>query len=213
VSRSVKRTPQDLAGPVHDSVFVGLGGQGVLAAASIVAEAARRKGMPVNLCPSKGMAQRGGFVKAQLRLGRAEVGPNIPPAHADVVVAMELSEALKAVPLIRPGGDFVLCGEVWPPAAVVLGRAAYPGPEDVLRTIEGAGARALYIAPRPRPQWQGVTVALNIYLLGAAWRHTSLARVVALQGLQEVIRDWWPGAAASNQHALLAGTEAACEQA
>jgi indolepyruvate ferredoxin oxidoreductase beta subunit len=166
----------------------------------------------VNLCPSKGMAQRGGFVKAQLRLGRAEVGPNIPLAHADLVVAMELSEALKAVPFIRPGGDFLLCGEVWPPAAVVLGRATYPSPEGVVRSIQSAGAQALYIAPDPRPQWQGVTVALNIYLLGAAWRYTSLGGVVSLESLQEVIRDWWPGAAASNQHALLAGTEAACEQ-
>ena len=54
----------------YDVFLVGVGGQGVLTIGDILAEAALGQGTPVNLYPTKGMAQRGGFVKAQVRLGR-----------------------------------------------------------------------------------------------------------------------------------------------
>ena len=61
----------------YDIYFVGVGGQGVLTIGEIITEAAYRKGLPVNFYPTKGMAQRGGFVKAQFRLGR-DAGPGDP---------------------------------------------------------------------------------------------------------------------------------------
>ncbi len=53
----------------YDIYFVGVGGQGVLTTGELVAETAHRAGIPVNFYPAKGMAQRGGFVKAQLLTG------------------------------------------------------------------------------------------------------------------------------------------------
>ncbi|MFN3374801.1 MAG: sortase domain-bontaining protein, partial [Chloroflexus sp.] len=70
------------------------------------------QGLPVNYYPTEGMAQRGGFVKAQVRLGRSFVGPNIPEKGADLAISMELSESLKAVRFLKPGADFVLWGHV-----------------------------------------------------------------------------------------------------
>ena len=75
------------------------------------------------------------LVKAQLRLGRETVGPNIPPNGADVVIAMEVSEALRAVRMLRPGGEFLLFGERWLPTAVLLGKAPYPATEAVLERV------------------------------------------------------------------------------
>ena len=89
----------------YDIYLVGVGGQGVLTIGEIITTAAFRKGIPVNFYPTKGMAQRGGFVKAQLRLGRETVGPSIPEKGADLVIATEVSETLKAVRFIKPGGD------------------------------------------------------------------------------------------------------------
>ena len=37
-----------------------------------------KNGHSVNFYPTKGMAQRGGFVKAQLRIGPETSGPGIP---------------------------------------------------------------------------------------------------------------------------------------
>jgi len=131
----------------YDIYLVGVGGQGVLTIGELVAEASHRRGMPVNFYPTKGMAQRGGFVKAQLRLGREMVGPNIPEKGADLVIAMELSEALKAVRFIKPGGDFVLFGHVWAPTAVMLGKADYPTLAMVREQVQEAGGKMCYIAP------------------------------------------------------------------
>ena len=78
--------------------------------------------LPVNFYPTKGMAQRGGSVKVQVRLGRAVVGPDIPEHHADLAIAMERSEALKAIRYIKPGADFLLYGHVWEPTKVMLGK-------------------------------------------------------------------------------------------
>ena len=126
----------------YDIYFVGVGGQGVLTIGEIISEAAFRKGIPVNFYPTKGMAQRGGFVKAQLRLGSAAVGPTIPERGADLVVATEVSEALKAVRFVRPDGDFVLYGHVWAPTAVMLGKASYPKLEEVAEAARACSMTA-----------------------------------------------------------------------
>ncbi len=89
-----------------DLYLVGVGGQGVLTIGDVITEAALGSGIPANFYPTKGMAQRGGFVKAQVRLGRAMVGPQIPEKGADLAIAMELSESLRAVRFVRPGGEF-----------------------------------------------------------------------------------------------------------
>src|SRR4030042_1549155 len=94
------------AGIPFDIYFVGVGGQGILTIGEIITEAAFCNNIPVNFYPTKGMAQRGGFVKAQLRLGRTRIGPAIPEKGADMVIATEVSEALKAVRHIKPGGVF-----------------------------------------------------------------------------------------------------------
>ena len=70
----------------YDIYLVGVGGQGLLTIADIITAAAVQKGIPVNFYPTKGMAQRGGFVKAQVRLGREQVqgsGRPVAQRHGD----------------------------------------------------------------------------------------------------------------------------------
>ena len=68
----------------YDIYITGVGGQGVLTIADILTTAAFKKGLPVNYYPTKGMAQRGGFVKAQLRFGETGVGPRHPGRAARI---------------------------------------------------------------------------------------------------------------------------------
>ncbi|MCX6100411.1 MAG: 2-oxoacid:acceptor oxidoreductase family protein [Candidatus Bipolaricaulota bacterium] len=53
-----------------DIVLVGVGGQGILTIGEILLHAALESDVAASFAPTKGMAQRGGFVKAELRLGR-----------------------------------------------------------------------------------------------------------------------------------------------
>jgi len=189
----------------YDLFLVGVGGQGVLTIGEILVDAAARQGVPVSFYPSKGMAQRGGFVKAQLRLGREITGPNIREGGADLVIAMELSEATKAIRYIRADGDFILFADVSSPIEVLLGKAAYPQAAEVEKSVKEAGARLLSIKPDEMTAAGVKMLAANIFLLGVALGHTSLKNVLDLQIVDWAIQARWKKAAEKNHLAFTAG--------
>jgi len=172
----------------YDVFFAGVGGQGILTIGEVLAEVAYYKDFPANFYPSKGMAQRGGFVKAQLRLGRENVGPNIPQRGADMVIAMEQSESLKAIPFIKPGGDFVLYGDIWAPTAVSLGKAPYPTLEQIKEQVKLAGARLVHIDPKHLPKYAGELVHANIYVLGVIMGQTTLGTLISSEDVEHIIQ-------------------------
>lgn len=189
----------------YDIFLVGVGGQGVLTVAELIAEAAVLHGLPVHLYPYKGMAQRGGFVKAQVRLGRERAGPNIPQQGADLVIGMEVSEALKGIRFLKPGGDFLLYGHVWPPTAVMLGKADYPPLADVLEAAQQAGARVVYLDPAQRPLYGDEPVPANVYVLGAAVGQTRLGEVMGAGVVLQAVEARWPKGVERNRFAFRAG--------
>ena len=189
----------------YDVYFVGVGGQGVLTIGELVAETAHRTGMPVNLYPTKGMAQRGGFVKAQLRLGRETVGPSIPEKGADLVIAMEVSEALKAIRFVKPGGDFLLFGHVWSPTDVLLGRADYPALDQVRERVQEAGGKMHYLDPDHLPLYESAPVPANVFVLGAAIGHTGLGTVLDSSEVAHTIETRWKRGVERNLFAFQSG--------
>ncbi|MCP4542330.1 MAG: hypothetical protein GY832_34850 [Chloroflexi bacterium] len=192
----------------YDIYFVGVGGQGVLTIGELVAKTAHRTGVPVNFYPTKGMAQRGGFVKAQLRLGRKTVGASIPEKGADLVIAMEASEVFKAIRFIKPGGDFLLFGHVWSPTAVLLGRAEYPALDQVREQVQKAGAKMHYLAPENLPLYEDVSVAPNVFVLGAALGRTGLGDVLDSVEVAKTIETRWKRGVERNLFAFQSGLDA-----
>ena len=181
-----------------DIYVVGVGGQGVLTIGELISQAAVACELPVNVYPTKGMAQRGGFVKEQIRLGRENLGPSIPPQGAELVISMELSESLKALPFLRKGGEFVLYGLIWAPTEVMLGKEHYPSRQDVSREIAAAGGRIIYSDPSQLPQG----VRENIFILGLAAGHTRLQEFIPAQSFRQAIEERWPAATAANLRAF-----------
>lgn len=189
----------------RDVFLIGVGGQGLLTIGELLADAAMALGIPVSFYPYKGMAQRGGLVKAQLRLGRATVGPNIPPLGADLVIAMEVSEALRAMRMLRPGGEFLLFGDRWLPTAVMLGKAPYPEPETVLERIKTAGGRPIYVPPEALPTDEQGPLPANLFVLGLAVGQTSLRDMFPVAAVEEAILRRWPRSPQRNLAAFRAG--------
>ena len=192
----------------YDIYLVGVGGQGVLTIGDLIAEAAMDTGLSVNFYPTKGMAQRGGSVKVQVRLGREVVGPQMSERQADLVVALERSEALKAIRYAKTGADFLLYGHVWQPTKVMLGRADYPSLEQVRDRTSDAGARFLYLDPQDLPRHDGGRLPANVYVLGAAVGGTRLGDVLTADAVEVVVTGRWKKYAAVNQAAFQAGLEA-----
>ena len=70
-------------------LVVGTGGQGVMTATEILAEAAIALGHDVKKTEVAGMAQRGGVVSSHLRFGTKVLSPQITPGSADVLLGFE----------------------------------------------------------------------------------------------------------------------------
>jgi indolepyruvate ferredoxin oxidoreductase beta subunit len=69
----------------------------------VIGEAALNRGLAVRGSETIGMAQRGGSVTSHLRIGEA-FSPLIPPGRADLIIAFECAEALRALPFLAPAG-------------------------------------------------------------------------------------------------------------
>jgi indolepyruvate ferredoxin oxidoreductase beta subunit len=144
------------------SVFLtGLGGQGVLTAAGILADQATAAGLKVSLFNAKGMAQRGGRVTSELRVARdpeAQFGARISAGGADVLVGMELGETINSLRLLREGGIALLLNHRYVPAEMVLKKQAYPTFEQGRQLFAGK-TPALFALETPESPH-------NVFVLG-----------------------------------------------
>ncbi len=86
------------------TVIAGIGGQGVLFAAKILTEIARRREIPVLGSQTFGMAQRGGSVTTHLKMGEFE-SPLICEGDADLLLALDAVEAHRTLPFLRNSHD------------------------------------------------------------------------------------------------------------
>lgn len=109
-----------------DVLVVGTGGQGVLTASEILAEAAIAKGWDVKKTEVAGMAQRGGTVTSHLRFGPKVLAPAIVQGTADVLLGFEAAEALRAVTWLRPNGMAIVNTQQIIPPVVSNGLFQYP---------------------------------------------------------------------------------------
>ncbi|RYD01364.1 hypothetical protein N752_30690 [Desulforamulus aquiferis] len=87
-----------------DILLVGVGGQGTILATRVLAEAAGASGYDIKVSEIKGMAQRGGSVVTQVRLGERVYSPIISRGGADVILAFEKMEAMRWLPFLKADG-------------------------------------------------------------------------------------------------------------
>lgn len=107
-------------------MLCGVGGQGILFAAKILASAAELSGYKVTTNELHGMAQRGGSVTAQVRFGDDIHSPLFAAGEADVLCGLEPVEALRCAHFLKPGGFAVISRQQLIPVTVSTGRASYP---------------------------------------------------------------------------------------
>ena len=99
-------------GKVTNVVVAGLGGQGVLKASDIVAEAAFRAGLDVKKSEIHGMSQRGGSVSSDVRFGGEVFSPMVPPGEADFLVLLDSGQLEPNSFVLGPGSILVEPGMI-----------------------------------------------------------------------------------------------------
>lgn len=155
-------------------LLVGVGGQGTVLAAKVLAQAAQSKGWQVRTAETIGMAQRGGSVVSHVRMGSEGEpvhAPLVAPGTADVIVAFEPGEACRALGYLKKGGTVVSAVEVVQPVTAALSSAPYRSDEVVAglkAAIDAAGAKLELVDAAPVLKALGNRRALNTVLLTAA---------------------------------------------
>ena len=115
----------------YDMILAGVGGQGVLSIAAIVAVAAVESDLHLKQAEVHGMSQRGGAVQSHLRLSDQPIFSDlIPLGKADMLLSMEPMEALRYVPFLATDGVIVV--ERTP----VVNIPNYPNLEDIIQRLE-----------------------------------------------------------------------------
>jgi indolepyruvate ferredoxin oxidoreductase beta subunit len=85
-------------------VIAGLGGQGIVKASDILADAAFRSGHDVKKAEVHGMSQRGGSVNTDIRYGEQVLSPMVPDGAADILLVMEPTQIENNRYRLKPGG-------------------------------------------------------------------------------------------------------------
>ena len=85
-------------------VVTGLGGQGVLTASDILAEAAFAAGLDVKKAEVHGMSRRGGSVTSHVRFGSQVFSPMVSPGETDFLVVLAEDQVDVHRGLLRHGG-------------------------------------------------------------------------------------------------------------
>lgn len=88
-----------------DIILAGVGGQGILAIATVIGYAAIESGLYLKQAEVHGMSQRGGNVQSHLRLSDKEIFSDLVPfGAADLIIAVEPMEALRYLPYLSSDG-------------------------------------------------------------------------------------------------------------
>jgi indolepyruvate ferredoxin oxidoreductase beta subunit len=165
-----------------DILIVGIGGQGTILTSNIIGRACVIEGVSVRGAETHGMAQRGGSVETQIRIGQ-EFGPLIAPGTADLIISFDLMEAVRSCHYIGEKGKILTAREYVIPTSVFM--QDYPPPDEHM-LISGLGDRDVKIIDARRlAEEAGSILTQNIVLLGAAsscipLRESSLLEAIRL---------------------------------
>jgi indolepyruvate ferredoxin oxidoreductase beta subunit len=191
---------------VTNILVVGVGGQGVMTATEILAEAAIALGHDAKKTEVAGMAQRGGVVSSHLRFGPKVLSPQIMPGQADLLVGFESAEAMRWCHYLRPGSLVLMNSAKLVPPVVDIGLYEYPDNPPAEVTARGYQLHA----------FDAMSIALelgdvrlgNTVMLGAMADHLPFPAEVLLEAVLKRFRERKPQMVELNQKAFEAGRAA-----
>ena len=146
--------------------LVGVGGQGIILTADLLAKTAAIAGCDVKKSEIHGMAQRGGSVTSQVRIGPAVASPIIQEGTADVLVSFDKLEAIRNVGILSKGGVALVNDLFLMPVTVSSGQQ--PAVVDLDGKVRKAFKRLLLIdAMKIATEQVGNARTMNMVVAGA----------------------------------------------
>jgi indolepyruvate ferredoxin oxidoreductase beta subunit len=147
--------------------LVGVGGQGVLLASTVLGNAAVAEGMEVAMSEVHGMAQRGGSVLCSVRMGEGIFSPLIPKGGANLLLGFEPVETCRVLTTVNK--DSYIVTNVTPviPITASAGQDIYPKIEEILASLRAVSDNVIPIDATAKAIEAGKAITANAVLIGA----------------------------------------------
>jgi indolepyruvate ferredoxin oxidoreductase beta subunit len=160
-------------------IMIGIGGQGTLTMMEMLAMAAEEADEDVRVLSRVSLARLGGSGMCHVRLGPS-FSPAIPVGEADILLSLEMSEVLRALPMARRGAlAFINTYRRLPIAAGVAG-IHYPTQVEIEVALNEVGITGIFV-PEILPsstseaeEEQQEDSRINIIMLGVLCGYTQL---------------------------------------
>jgi len=147
--------------------ITGVGGQGVVRTSIIIGLACVKKGVNVVMSEIHGMAQRGGSVPAEMKIGEA-YSPIIEKGGADLLISFEPAESLRAMSKLSKDTVAVVNTQPIIPVTVALGTSVYLDPKMYIDELRSKLKRVVVLDAESMAREAGNILALNMVMLGAS---------------------------------------------
>ena len=202
-----------------DCLIVGVGGQGVLSIASVIAQSAVKSGFLVRQSEVHGMAQRGGAVLAHLRLAElsgtlcrkssAESSENsqgiagdfVPRGEADLIISMEPLESLRYLSWLSPHGMVVSSADA------MINIPNYPEKEKIENAVKSL-PKSMLINAEKLAKEAGLLKTVNMVMVGASSPFLPISPEILESTIIEIFTGKDPKLADLNKKAFILGCKA-----
>ena len=170
-------------------ILAGVGGQGTLLAAEIIGTAAIKDGLNVRVSEIHGMAQRGGAVVSEVRIGEEVYAPTVLHSRADILLGFEPLETIRNLKYASEKTLVIMSNEKIPPTELAAKNKAYPSMKEILEKIHCFTEKVTIVEARKLADEAGSSLTQNVVLIGAiaATGKLPLRKKSLMEALRELV--------------------------
>jgi len=176
---------------IYDTIIVGVGGQGVLTIAAILARAAVKQGFDVKASELHGLAVRFGSLSVHLRIGKKKImSPMVGGGNADLLIAHEPLEALKALKFANKDTVIMFDTKRQIPNITYRDEIHYPLITEVKKTLKSVSKKVIEMdATYATEKETKYAMLANAYILGRVTKEKvlPLSREAVLYAMKSVV--------------------------
>ena len=166
--------------------LVGVGGQGIILTADLLAKTAALAGYDVKKSEIHGMSQRGGSVTSQVRFGASVASPIIQEGTADVLVSFDKLEALRNKSILAAGGTAFVNDAYLTPVTVSSGQM--PDVADLDARLKAAFPKLVLVdAMKVATEGAGNARTMNMVIAGALSAFCPFEETIWHDALKELL--------------------------
>ncbi len=192
---------------ITNILVAGIGGQGVMTAAEILAQTALAQGYDVKKTEVAGMAQRGGVVTSHIRFGEKVNSPAIPKGEVDLLLGFEPAEASRWLDQLKPNAVILVNRNKQMPPIVSIGLYDYP--EDPVSDINSFQFETHDFNASQIAEDLGNFRLVNTIMLGACARYLPFSSDILKESILTRFRERKPKLVELNERAFNEGLKAA----